>query len=92
MLGVGDLKDGPLAIQTPDELDTKLCLQHKENDYVYIKHRDQWIPKQENKHYHVWKLCLKNRNPHFNVDDVLFQSEKQPINHSVKSFLRDRLR
>ncbi|XP_066929918.1 uncharacterized protein [Clytia hemisphaerica] len=88
----GNLADGPSAVAMPDEFDRKICIRHKEADHFYLEHRDEWIPKMENKHYHVWKLCLQGRNPHFNVNDVLTNHlEKQQINFSVKSFLKERL-
>ena len=38
-----------------NELDSKYCLYHKAQDHFYLEKYRKWIPKIENKHFHVAK-------------------------------------
>jgi len=90
----GNLKNGPGAIDgfNPLDLSTDICLKHKEQDYVFISQRKEWVPKFKNKHYHVYKYCLISRSPHLQMDNVLTNFlEIQQINFPVKQFLMQRL-
>jgi len=87
----GNLKDGP-SDNNPDELDTSICIRHKEKDHVWLRQKHDWLMKFENKYYHISKNCISSRNPTFNGDDLLLHFlEAQPLSFSVKEFLKDRL-
>ena len=57
----GELKEGPDEYSRRDA-DTKLCIRHKEHDFVFIDSYQHWKKTFENKHYHVFVNCIKGRN------------------------------
>lgn len=62
-----ELKDG---LDEMHVLDSVYCIRHKENDYFFLETKNQWLKKFENKHYHISKDCLIERNPHFDPDNL----------------------
>jgi len=86
----GNLRDGPP--DGYDFLDGKICVRHKERDHVWVKQRNEWIPKFDNKHYHVSKGCILSRNSHFHGDNILMNFlEIQQVTFTVKYLLNERL-
>lgn len=64
-----DIKER-LSCHTVDNLsfenyNAQYCLQHKEEDYVFFEKANKWLRKCDNKHYHVSRDCIIERNPHF---------------------------
>ncbi len=81
----GSLKDGPPdAVKQP--LDEKVCVRHKENDYFFHQQRWEYLPKLENKHYHISKDCVGRRNPQFDVNDTVVSLRKQQPNKVFNFF------
>ena len=90
----GDLKSGPSSSSTDDtsgqNLDGQYCLRHREEDYVFINKTNQWLRKSENKHYHVNRDCIIERNPHFQAKNVQL-SLPHTLNAELTAFLVSRL-
>ena len=63
------LKDGPLR-RSGDPLDGKYCLRHQEKDHFFSEKYWKWIPKLENKHYHIAKECVYQKNKQFQGSEV----------------------
>ena len=84
-----DLKDGP-DDHSGDDSDQRLCLRHKEHDFVWIESLQHWKKTFDNKHYHVFLNCVELRNPDFNASAVAIS-----VNHTLSTnevrFLKDRL-
>ncbi len=80
------LKDGP-SRRSVDPLDSNY-LRHQEQDHSE-KHW-KWIPKWENKHFHIAKECVLNKNQQFQASTV-----KVCLSHTLtsnfKTFLSARL-
>ena len=52
-----------------DPLDSKYCLRHKEQDHFFSEKYGKWIPKMENKHFHIANACA-NKYQQFVPSDV----------------------
>lgn len=83
-----ELKDG---LDEMHVLDSVYCIRHKENDYFFLETKNQWLKKFENKHYHISKDCLIERNPHFDSDNLTLCLD-HTITDTLKSFLVQRLK
>lgn len=84
-----DLKTGPDE-HTRNHLDERLCIRHKEHDFVWIQSLQHWKQTFENKHYHVFLNCIQGRNPTFDAKTVHLG-----LNHTLSveevQHLKDRL-
>ncbi|CAB4026532.1 Hypothetical predicted protein [Paramuricea clavata] len=84
-----DLKEGPDDFSRHD-MDKKLCIRHKEHDFVFITSYHHWKKTFENKHYHVFLNCVKGRNPAFDSCSVQIA-----LNHTLSgdeiAFLKERM-
>lgn len=85
----GELKDGPDPFLKAD-LDQRMCLRHKEHDYVWIKMQNYWEKTFDNKHFHLYRNCLVGRNPSFNFESVRM-SIPYTLNAVDLHLLRERL-
>lgn len=83
------LRDGPPRYGL-NELDSKYCLRHKEQDHFYLEKYRKWIPKMENKHFHVAKECVLMKHQQFNASTVQV-SMSHTLTASDKAFLVVRL-
>lgn len=83
------LRDGPPRYGVND-LDSKYCLCHKEQDHFYLEKYGKWIPKMENKQCHVAKECVLMKHQQFNASTVQV-SLSHTLTASVKAFLGVRL-
>lgn len=83
-----DLKEGPDGFSRHD-MDKKLCIRHKEHDFVFITSYHHWKKMFENKH-HVFLNCVKGRNPAFDSCSVQIA-----LNHTLSgeeiAFLKERM-
>ena len=84
------LRDGPPRYGV-DDLDSKYCLRHKEEDHFYLEKYGKWIPKIENKHFHVAKECILRKHQQFNASSVQV-SLRHTLTASDKAFLVVRLK
>ena len=85
----GLLKDGPDPFSR-HQLDEKMCIRHKEHDFVWLERSSQWKKTFDNKHYHIFSNCVRSRNGDtFNVSSVDIA-----LNHTIveaeMSFLKTR--
>ena len=85
------LEDGPPG-KPLSLLDSKICIRHKEVDYVPVVSKGRYQKTFDNKHYHVDGNCLISRNPQFNPEDVDIALVKTKMTQAVKDFLKERLR
>ena len=53
-----------------DPLYGQYCLQHQEKDHFFSEKYWKWIPKLENKHYHIAKECIYHKNKQFHASEV----------------------
>lgn len=83
------LRDGP-PTHSMDDLDSKYCLRHKELDHFYSEKYAKWIPKMENKHFHIAKECVLIKHELFNASTVEV-SLKHTLTARDKAFLALRL-
>ena len=65
----GDIRDGPDKFSR-GEIDDKYCIRHKEHDFVWIASHNKYKKTFENKHYHLYANCVRERNPHFEPSKV----------------------
>lgn len=87
----GALKEGPDPFSKED-LDQKLCIRHKEHDFVWIQNQSQWKPTFENKHYHIFPNCISSRNKD-TFDVSLVQIElNHTLNQMETTFIKQRFR
>ena len=84
-----DLKAGPDE-HTRNHLDERLCIRHKEDDFVWIQSLQHWKQTFENKHYHIFLNCIQGRNPHFDATKVQLSLKHTPGAEEVQQ-LKDRL-
>ena len=73
-----------------DDLDSKYCLRHKELDHFYSEKYAKWIPKMENKHFHIAKECVLIKHQLFHASTVEV-SLKHTLTARDKAFLALRL-
>ena len=83
------LKDGP--DQNATKNDTLYCVRHKERDHVMIENGQYWKATFGNKHYHVSKDCILQRNPSFKLSELLIEQEFL-AQKDIKKFLKKRCR
>ena len=73
------LKDGPPGNST-HVLDSKYCIRHQEEDFFFVVKYNKWLPKTENKHFHIEKECILKKNDHFDSSAV-----HVVVNHTLTS-------
>ena len=83
------LRDGPPKYGA-DYLDSQYCLRHKEEDHFYCEKYSKWIPKIENKHFHISKECVLRKHQQFNSSTVEV-ALKHTLTVRDKAFLTARL-
>ena len=55
----GNLRDGPA--DGKDDLDAKVCIRHKERDFVWIHQRGELIQKFDNRHYQTQEPAFSQK-------------------------------
>lgn len=79
------LRDGPPRYHV-DPLDSKYCVRHQEQEHFFSETYGKWIPKMENKHFHISAECVLNKTQQFHASTV-----EVCLNHTltpnVKAFL-----
>ena len=83
------LKDGP-SRRSVDPLDSNYCLRHQEHDHFFSEKYWKWIPKLDNKHYHIAKECVLSKNQQFQASTVEV-CLSHTLTSNVKAFLAARL-
>ena len=53
------LIDGPPKYSI-DCFDATYCLRHKEHDHFFAEKYGKWMPKFENKHFHIARVCVSD--------------------------------
>jgi hypothetical protein len=79
----------------PDEyscraMDTKLCIRHKEHDFVFIPSYQHWKKTFENKHYHVFLNFVKGRNLAF-INSSVQIATSHILSQGEVAFLKERM-
>lgn len=83
------LVDGPPKYST-DNFDATYCLRHKQHDHFYSEKYGKWLPKFENKHFHMARECVLRKNARFDASAVEISLD-HTITPSLKNFLALRL-
>jgi len=72
------------------DLDQRMCLYHKQHDYVWIKMQNYWKKTFKNKQFHLYRYCFVRQHPSFNFESVQM-SILYTLNAVDLHFLRMRL-
>ena len=83
------LRDGLDPLLEVD-LDQRMCLYHKQHDYVWIKMQNYWKKTFENKQFYLYRYCFVGQHPSFNFESVQM-SILYTLNAADLHLLRKRL-
>ena len=83
------LIDGPPKYSV-DRFDATYCLHHKEHDHFFAEKYGKWMPKFENKHFHIARECVLRKNARFDASAVKILLD-HTLTPSLKKYLAVRL-